>query len=360
MSVNHRESLPDQTENDQESIVASFFDELEAAEDPQEPSEEPVDDEAGDPTGETPEDAPEASEEPPSVVEEEDDEEEKSEDENSAEEDPVEKRFRHMQSLHDRQLNEVRAQLDAMNQWAQQVYQSQMAQHQAQMQAQMQVQEAPNPYQHVTDAQIADGVKGDLVTTFRTIVQYRPDKVAKTIAMARETYGNEVGDEMQVEYNSYLVHQQAAAAEARFAEIASQREEEQAPAQIRDTMNSIIASVAQQYGEAFTAVQPEFVERVKANAPLFREYMDSNGYEMTPDAVHHFMVSIFNDIREEKLNEAANKPRKARKTTPQQHVETSTSSSGTRPEDMSADELAINEILQGAAYLDIEHTAPTQ
>lgn len=339
-----------------EAIVGDFFDSLDAAEAAESDSGPSVAPEGDQDLDEDSESAEEASEDEIEATDETELDDETPDEEDEEDLDPVEKRFRGLQSLHDRQMAEVTQQLAAMQQWAQQVYQAQLQQHQAQTVAQQQQYQAqvPDP----TPEQLKQGVENDLVRTWKTIAPQRPDLVPRMIAQAREAHGNETADAMQVEYNQFLVQQNTIAAQQQYEQLQAQQVERDRPEQMRTQMAEIMGSVAQQYGDAFTAVQDDFIARAKETAPLFREWMDEQGYEITPDAIRHFLVDTLQEVRETNLNKQAAKPRKARKAAPQDHVEGSTS--GERPEDLSPDQLAINEILEGARELSIDIVAPNR
>lgn len=348
---------PDAGDIDHESIVEGFFDTLDAPEESETASEPSAEAETGEPTAEAdsdPEEAPEVDE----------DEGDENEDEDPVEEpaDPKddetlvdwEKRFKDQQSFHDRQMAQMQRNLEELQAWAQNAYQQQMMQHQQSLQ----MQQAQNPYANIDKETLTKQVETDLVSTFRGVAQYRPELVPTTIALAREKYGNEVGDQMMFEYNEYrraqdqqaMIAQQQAAYEAQM--------QAEAPAQIQEVMTDIITSVADQYGEAFDAVRPEFVQRVQETAPLYKQYMDEQGYEMTPVAVRQFLVDTFQQLREQKLNEQASKPRRPRKIAASEHVETSTPGNG--GDEQSADDLAISELLQGAKELSIDTNVPNR
>lgn len=364
MSVNHAD-IPDEIE--QEAAVNDFFDSLDADDtsaDALDAGTEAISEALEAPEEVEPaEDADEDSEEPveaPEDAEDENSEEEKPEEEPEDDLDPVEKRIRNLQSLHDRQMHDMRAQLEALQTWAQNSYQHQVQQHQQLVAAQQAPQVQQNPLANVTPEVLKQGIETDLATTFRQIAAHRPDLMARTISMARETYGNETGEQMQLEYNNYLVQQQAEAQEAKWAALQAQQVEAQQPAQIEATMNTLVNDIADQYGDAFDAIRDDFIAKASESAPAFREYMDGRGLEMTPDAINYFLQKCVNDVREERIMKQASKPKRARKVAPSEHVETSTNGDGNRAEDMTADELAINELLEGAKELSIDTSRPTR
>lgn len=350
---------PEDAEMNHEKIVGDFFaqlDEGEAVDTPDEPEVEP----------EEAEDEDSADESEPSVegeeatTESEDEDDELDEEEPEAEadeEETWEKRYKDQQAFHDQRMAEVQQQLENMNTWAQQVYEQQVAAQQAAAQQAQSAQPA-NPLANVTREALANGVESDLVNTFRAVAEHRPDLVAVTIATARDKHGNEIADQMQLDYNQYIIGQEREARQQWEQQAQQERQAAEAPMQIQETMNQIVGNVAQQYGEAFESVREEFTQRAIDTADDFKEYMQQNGYEMTPDAVHHFLVSTFNDVREEKLNAVSSKPRKARRVGKADHIETSTT--GDRPEDMTADDRVINEILMGARELNIDTSTPTR
>lgn len=328
------------------------------ATEPTEPEAVPtVEDPAGDPSDDEDEGSDSDDEEAPEGSAE--DEEDEDGDEDSDEDlDPVEKRIRGLQSLHDRQMAEVQNQLAQMQQWAQQVYQAQLQQQQAMQMAQQEAQKAQQaPIQQVTREQLEGAVEQNVVQAFQWTVANRPDLVATTIALARDKHGHEIADQMQVEYNDYKRQQDV---QAQTAMIEAQQQalaERDAPAQIESQMNQIVESIASQYGDAFTEIQGDFLARANETAPAFKEYLESQGLEMTPDAVHWFLNKTVQDVREERLNTKASKPRKPRKIKNEEHIETSTS--GHVPQATPEDD-AINELLEGARALDMDFTLPTQ
>lgn len=344
-------------EMNHEKVVEDFFAELDAPEAPEtletpEVDESPV---------EEPEVAPEASEDP-------EDEDSESEEEPDPTEDPQdealvdwEKRYKDQQSYHDQKIAAVEQQLAQMNEWAQNVYQQQLLQaQQAQAAAQQAAQQAPQT-QHVTDQQLLNAVDQDVQRTFQWVALNRPDLVPKVVSMTRknEKYGHDVADEMLLEFTTYQAQQQQARFEAAEQARAQQEAAARAPQQIQETMSSMISGIEQQYGESYKAVELDFIARATETAPQFREYMEAQGLALTPDAIHYFLTKTFNDIREENLSKQASKPRKARKVAPGEHAETSTQGQG--PDDeLTADQLAINEILSGAKELAIDTNVPTR
>ena len=363
MSVNHAD-IPD--EHEQEAAVEDFFNNLDNEPNPLEAGAEAIEEDlepADEPEGDDgPSEAPEEPEEPSEEPEDEDSEEEDDDEDSVDDTDPVEKRFRNLQSLHDRQMNEMRERMTELQTWAQNSYQHQVQQHQALLAAQQapQAQQQVNPLANVTPEILKQGIETDLATTFRQIATHRPDLMARTIAEAREIYGNETGDQMQLEYNNHLLQQQNAAQEARWAELQQQQQVAQQPAQIEAAMSTLVDDIAAQYGEAFETIREDFIAKASGAAPAFREYMDGRGLELTPDAINYFLQKCVNDVREERIMKQASKPRRARKVAASEHVETSTNGDGNREEDMTADERAINELLEGAAELSIDTTRPTR
>lgn len=352
----------DDAEMNHEKVVGDFFEAYDAALDAEKAAEEPSEELEVVEGDETPTDAVSTDEEHSEGDQDEDeDSDDDSDDEEEAAQvpDQWDKRFRDQQSFYDKKLAEVTGQLEQMNQWAQTVYQQQMAQHQAQLQAQ--AQQAPAADTRIySDAEIAGAVSQNYEQAFVYAATQRPDLMPRVVAAARadEKLGHAVADEMMFEYSKYqLSQQQKAIDEAREAAVA-QREADLAPAQVQETMGQLVKSVADQYGDAFTAVQDDFITRAQETAPAFREYMEKNGHEMTPDAVRSFLVQTLLDVREQKLNALAAKPRKPKKLSPKEAVESSTSADGSRPEDMSADELAIHELMSGAKELGIDMSTP--
>ena len=349
-------------EMNHEKVVEDFFAELDAPEAPETP-EEP---EAVETPSEELEEAPEASETPEEEPgdEQEDLEEESSEEEEPEEElHPAEKRRREQQAFYDQKLAQVEAQLQQMNEWAQNVYRRQLLQdQQAQAAAQAaQAQQQGPQAAHVTDQQLVAAVDQDVQRTFHWVALNRPDLVPKVVSLTRENekYGHAVADEMLFEYNQWQQSQVQARYEAEAQARAQAEAEARAPQEIQQTMVSMINGIEQQYGESYKAVEEEFVARATETAPQFRQYMAEQGLPLTPDAIHYFLTKTFNDIREENLNKQASKPRKPRKVAPSEHVETSTQGNGPEAEP-TADSLAINEILAGAKELAIDVSVPTR
>lgn len=350
-----QDTNPD-AEMNHEQVLDDFLESLDA----EDAAEDEVEPEEGDEPDEAVEDAPEAAEDDEDEDSESDDEGEEEDDapkdEDEEAPDAWSKRFSDQQSYHDKQMNEVKAQLEQMNQWAQQVYQAQVTQHQQQVQAQQQ-QAAQNPYASITREQIIAGVENDLPTTFQTVAQHRPDLVPSTISAARAKYGDEVGDQMQFDYNNYVRQSdQQQLVQQRQAEQERQQQE-QAPVVIRETMNQIVQGIATHYGDSFESVREDFSTKAMENIEGFKSYMQQQGLEVGPNDVHNYLVGIYNQVHEERLNTLSSKPRKAKRISPKEQVETSTS--GKRSEDMTADEAAINEILLGAKELDIDFSTPT-
>ena len=340
-----------------EAVVEAFFDQVETPEatEPAEVEAVPTTDpSAGDPEDEDPdsdsdsEASETASEADPEVEE----------GTNPLDEaNTWEERYKALQSHTDQRVAQVQSQLEQMNQWAQQVYQQQLAQQQAQAQAQQAQQATPT---HVTDEQIVAAVDQDVERAFIWTATNRPDKIPTLVAAARanEKLGHAVADRMLYEFNQYQLEQ----TQQRYQQDIQQRDqalvEREAPAQMEAMMGQMIDGIAQQYGEAFTGIQDQFVERAKETAPGFKAYMEQQGLPMTPDAVHYFLTKTVNDVREANIAKQASKPRKARKVAASDHVETSTS--GARPEDATPDDLAISELLEGAKHLSMDMTTPTR
>lgn len=270
---------------------------------------------------------------------------------------PAEAARRRAQAESDRKIAALEQQLQQLQQYAQQVYAQQMQAYQAQ-QAQTQQAQQANPYAGLTKDHVVNAVESDLVGTFQVVAQYRPDLVAPTIASAREKYGHEIGDQMQLEYNQYLLAQERAEREAYAEQQAQARASEEAPAQMQQMMVGLIENISSQYGDAFKEIEADFIARAQETAPAFKEYMENQGLEMTPDALHYFLTKCVNDVREERIASQASKPRKPRKVAPEQHVENSTNNQGNRPEDMTEDERAISELLEGARELAIDISSP--
>lgn len=337
-----------------EGVVEAFFDSLDAPEVEEAPDEAPADEEepAGhEGTDEDLEEAPEAAE---SVEEEEEAPVAENNEPNTWEE-----RYKQLQSHSDQRYNQLEQKLAQMDQWASQVYQQQLAQTQAAQEAQRTAAAAAQaPVQNVTRDELQAAVDNDPKHAFVWTATNRPDLVPATIAMAREKHGNMVADEMQVEYNQYMIQQESQQRQAYQAQQEASREAEQAPAQIEQVMVGLIEGISDQYGESFKLIETDFVARASETAPQFKEYMNQQGLEITADALHYFLTKTYNDVREMKLNEAASAPAKPRKVTASEHVERSTA--GTAPTDATADELVISELMEGAQALGIDFATPTR
>lgn len=355
MSVNHK-TTTDTTDSEMnpEKVVGDFFDSLdESADEPEEEEDEEV---AAPPIVEKAEDEPD----------EDDDEDDDSDDESDNEGDPKddesevdwEKRYKDQQSFHDQQMAATQAQLAELQAWAQQSYQSQLQMKQEIEQARQATTSQASSY--VSDQDLATALDNDAQKTFVWVAQNRPDLVPKMVAMTRqnEKLGHEVADEMMFEYQQYQTNMERAERARIQQQIEADRAQAAAPAHIEEQMIGIIGSIKQQYGAAFDAVEDEFVQRTTETADAFKEYLDQQGLELTPDAIHYFLTKTFNDIREEKLNQKAAKPKRPRKMSAKDHIETSTQGLG--DDTLTADELAINEIIAGAKELSIDTTLPSR
>lgn len=336
--------------------VMDFFENL-SNEEPETTETEPVaegdeTEHSEEPALEEQEHSEESIEEPVSEQEELTQQDENEQEEEEPAEVDWEKRFKDLQSQKDREVNAVSEQLAQLQQWAQQQYawQQQVIAEQQQSQAQAQ-QEAVIP---VTREQVDQQLDMNPVGTFQWIAVNRPDLMPSVISMVREKekLGNVVADQMMAEWTNYQLAQQQYAFDER---LQIQQAEMQAPQQVSATMEQIIGTLEQRHGETFSALKEDIAEKAVEAAEPFKQYMNQNGLEITPQAVADFITQIYLDVREERLNVQAQKPKGPQKLTPQQHVE---SSGGNRQKDTTPDEDAMNELLQGAMALGIDVTQP--
>lgn len=274
--------------------------------------------------------------------------------ETAEETDTWEDRYRNLQSQKDREIAAVSEQLNTLQQWAQQQYawQQQLV---SEQQAQAQQQAQASQRVEITRDQVDSSLDLDPVGTFRYIAQSRPDLMPNLISMVRgkEQLGHEVADQMSAEWTNYQIAQQQ---EMFQRQLQEQQYRTEAPQQVSATMQQILGTLEQRHGETFVALRDEISEKAAETAPHFKQYMEQNGMEVTPQAIADFISQVYLDVREQKMNEAAQKPQRPKKLAPEQHVE---SSSANRHREATPDEDAMNELLQGARALGIDVTQQT-
>lgn len=249
-----------------------------------------------------------------------------------------EKRYKDQQSFHDQRMQELQQRMDQANQWMQTVYQ--------QMQSQQQQAQQPQPQRlEVTQEELVEAVEQDPRSSFMAIVQHRPDLVPHVVAITREKHGNVLADQMQHQYTELRANQVQQQYEARL-------QEQVMPAQIQQEVARIAQGVEEYYGEAFTEVRDEVAKVANDNLQPFMQYLQQNQIPLSPDVIANFLQRAYLDVREAKLTRAASQPKQPTKVV--QQVETPNTGGGSV--EVSDEQAAINEILDGARKMHMDIT----
>lgn len=262
-------------------------------------------------------------------------------------EEKYERRIRELQSHKDQQIAQLQQQIQAQQQWQQQVYEQMQQQQVLAEQAQRQA------TGHVTADDLARGLQTSPKETFQWVAHNRPDLIPQLTHLARqtETLGDAAADSMIVEYQNFQIRQmqeqQAAQQQAEYEAY----QQQQAPLIVEQTINGIVESLAEQYPD-FTELSDEVNQLAAERSDQFRTYCYHNGIEITPDVMRDFLRGTYLDVRDARMSQEARKPRKPRKVQSTEHVERGGPGNG--PEELTPDEAAMNEILEGAVKLHMD------
>lgn len=311
----------------------------------------------GDDTADTLQDPEKGSEDHESEVEA--GEEEQEGEESSEEEDEeveltpeqvLEKRLRDLQSHKDQQIAQMQRSLQQQQEWAQQAYLQMQQMQQQIMQAAQQPVSAP---QQITPQQLQQNLRTDPVGTFQHIATQRPELMPQLTTIVRQTegMGDVAADSMLLEFQKYQITQLEERRQAEWQQMQDAQYEAELPQIVEQQMTGIVQQLAERYPD-FNELSDDVSTLAAERGPMLEEWCYRNQVEMTPDVIRNFLHETYLDVRDAKLKQKAVAPRKPRTVSPQQHVESSTASHGDTS--LSADQAAMNEILEGARSLSID------
>ena len=287
----------DHTLEDIEALINGVEDDEEIED--EEVHEEETDEEEAPPAEEDDEDEPEAEAPAP------DDEEE----------DDWELKAKKIQAAKDREVAELRKELQSLREAQAE------ARGREQARKELGEQEQHSQLASVTEEDLKYGIETNLPGTFQWTVLNRPDLVPGLISMVRshERGGNEVADRMVIEYADYKAELARQASEEKWETVRQEREAEQAPLRSQEAMHEVVESLTERFGETFEAAKDEINQRLQTDGREYIQYLadeaakDGEDFQVTPELMRDIMVDIYLEIRENALNEKAMQPSKPEK-----------------------------------------------
>ena len=142
------------------------------------------------------------------------------------------KATRSLQSMKDREMDELRGQMQQQQQYIEQ--QAAMQQQQSQQQS----------IESVSDEQIVKGLAQNPHGTFNWLAEAQPHRVSEAISAIREIHGNEMADEAITAYNQNMI-------QGTQQQMQAQHDEMLRPGVVQSNIQSAMGALSNKYGDEF-------------------------------------------------------------------------------------------------------------